>query len=169
LVIRHKKRSPGVAGFTLLELLVVLAIGGLLFTLVPSMISAAVPGAKLNIASRELASTLRESRNKAVSRGSKVDVFINPQAPQYAIENAEPHDFPASVSVDAQVIADINSTATTSPANLGMEDRFRVRFYPDGSSSGAVITLRQEQLAYTIDVSWLLGSVSISRSAGNDN
>ena len=37
-----------------------------------------------------------------------------------------------------------------------------VRFYPDGSSSGAVITFRHESLAYTVTVDWLLGSVSMA-------
>ena len=43
-----------------------------------------------------------------------------------------------------------------------------VRFYPDGSSSGAVITLRRDALAYTVTVDWLLGSVSMASGLPDD-
>jgi general secretion pathway protein H len=128
-----------IAGFTLLELLVVLAIAGLLASLVPSLMSAALPGTKLKIASRDLATVLRNSRSMAVSQGHKVEIRARDDIDLEAFV-AAPHtgSFPS--------------------------DRFRIRFHPDGSSSGAAITLRQGRLAYTVDVEWLMGNVALSRS-----
>ena len=153
-----------IAGFTLLELLVVLAIAGLLASLVPSLISAALPGTKLKIASRDLATVLRNSRSMAVSQGRKVDVFVYFDARKYIDGNGNAHDLPAGVEIRARDDIDLEAFVAAPHTGSFPSDRFRIRFHPDGSSSGAAITLRQGRLAYTVEVEWLMGNVALSRS-----
>jgi len=156
-----------IAGFTLLELLIVLAIAGILVSLIPSIISAAIPGTKLKVASREIAATLRDSRSKAVSAGKVFDVTINFDPPQYVVGGNQPHNFPDGVNVIVRNNTDIDSYAASPDQYRRSDDGFKIRFYPDGGSSGAIITLKQDKLAYIVTVEWLLGGVSISRSAAD--
>ncbi|QLH38081.1 MAG: prepilin-type N-terminal cleavage/methylation domain-containing protein [Defluviicoccus sp.] len=60
------KRVVADGGFTLLEVLVVLAILGMAATALPLMISNALPGARLNATAQELASDLRILRTSAI-------------------------------------------------------------------------------------------------------
>jgi general secretion pathway protein H len=155
-------------GFTLLELLVVLALVGFLMSLVPSLISAAVPGVKLRVESRDLAASLRKSRNTAIASGVQVDVTINNDPPQYYIDQKEAHELPSAIAVVARDSMDLQyGYAPLQPEQI-TNDNFRVRFYPDGSSSGALITLRHEMKAYTVTVDWLLGGVSMTSGLPDD-
>ncbi len=56
-------------GFTLVELLVVLAIAGLLLAVTPPLISAAMPGVELKAAARRTAGALRLAREVAIASG----------------------------------------------------------------------------------------------------
>ena len=164
--IGNRQRSF-IAGFTLLELLIVLAIAGLLVSLIPSLISAAIPGTKLKVASRDIAATLRDSRSKAVSAGKDIDVVISFDPPQYIVGGDQPHSFPDGVNVFVRNGTNVDSYAALHEQYWQSDDEFRIRFYPDGGSSGATITLKQDKLAYIVTVGWLLGGVSISRSAAD--
>jgi general secretion pathway protein H len=161
-------RRSSSGGFTLLELLVVLALAGLLMSVVPGLISAAVPGTELRIESRVLAASLRDSRNRAIATGKNLDVTIDFDPPQYIVAKQMVHTLPAGITILAR--KELQLQPDYSPRHFGRnpEDRFRVRFYPDGSSSGAIITLRRESLAYSVNVNWLLGSVSVASGIPDD-
>ena len=45
-----------------------------------------------------------------------------------------------------------------------LPENFRIRFYPDGSSSGGTITVARDNTAYDVSVDWLLGGVRVTRS-----
>ena len=158
---RHLRRISS-GGFTLLELLIVLALAGLLMSLVPGLISAAIPGTELRIESRDLAASLRDSRNRAIATGEMLDVTIDLDPPKYIVAKQKPHTLPAGIIVTARKNLEFQPDYSPGRPGRNHEDSFRVRFYPDGSSSGAVITLRRDSLAYTVTVDWLLGSVSMA-------
>jgi len=164
---RHLRRSSS-GGFTLLELLVVLALAGLLMSVVPGLISAAVPGTELRIESRELAASLRDSHNRAIATGRTLDVTIDFDPPQYIVAKQKVHSLPAGITILAR--KELQLQPDYSPRHFGRNPAgsFRVRFYPDGSSSGAIITLRRESLAYSVKVNWLLGSVSVASGIPDD-
>jgi len=149
-------------GFTLLELLVVLAIAGLLVSLVPPLISAAVPGAKIKVAARELSVTLREARNQAISRSTAVDVVFTLDPPLYRIEGGPEHSLPAGVEL--ALIEDGTGTRAISVADLAntTDVSYELSFYPDGSSSGSTIRLGKEDAHYQVSVGWLMGRVTLS-------
>lgn len=159
--VRARARADG---FTLLELLVVLAIAGLLVALVPPVISAVLPGVQLKSATLEFAATLREARNRAVSRGTVIDVVIRTDESSYAIAG----ETPASLTADVNVgVSDGNPFTTMQlPANKALlDDRFILRFYPDGSSSGVRVEIKNARSSFQIDVGWLMGNVTVARGA----
>jgi len=165
--VRHLRRALS-GGFTLLELLVVLALAGLLMSVVPSLLAAAMPGTELRVQSRELAASLRDSHNKAIATGRRLDVTINFEPPQYIVEQDKPHILPEGITIAATMDLELQPNHSAGHSGRIPEDRFRIRFYPDGSSSGAIITLRRESLAYTLKVGWLLGRVSMAAGIADD-
>lgn len=166
----HENRTGNraCAGFTLLELLVVLALAGILMSLAPSMISAAVPGMELRVAARELAATLRETRNRAIVRGESLDILIAGEPPTYRVAGGPRHELPAAILVSVKQTPE--RRVHLSPAQHGnhYEQDVRIRFYPDGSSSGASILLERGAMAYTVAADWLLGTVTVTAGDGNE-
>lgn len=153
------------AGFTLLELLVVLTIAGLLVALVPPVISAAVPGARLKVVTRDFAMTLRQARSLAITRGKETDVVIATEPPQYVVAGGDPFKLSDDIDMDVRVGAFVAATQLSTFADVLPRDKFTLRFYPDGSASGGEIRISQGPYAYRVDIDWLIGSVSISKAA----
>lgn len=157
-------RRRSIAGFTFLELLVVLAIAGLLLALVPPVVSAVVPGAKLKVAARELAVTFRDARNQAIHSNTALDMTFELEPAQYEIANGNPHLLPDGIR-----IAILDNNATMSAQSLPSLDirrgeKYRLRFYPDGSSSGAAVKVASRDTYYIVDVGWLMGRVTVSEA-----
>jgi general secretion pathway protein H len=145
-------------GFTLLELLVVMVIVALLVALVPPLFSGAVPGARLKGAARDLAVELRYARSHAITRNQDMEVRLNLEPPAYAVPGRAPRTLPEGVKI--QVVS-ATSRRVLQPTS------YRVRFFPDGSSSGAQITLSGGSRSYRIGVDWLTGRVDIAESSGD--
>ena len=88
MVARQHSTRLHLSGFTLLELLVVLTIAGGLMALVPPMVSAVVPGTKFRVAALDLAASLRDARNLAITQSVPVDVRFDSEAATYRIAGA---------------------------------------------------------------------------------
>lgn len=157
----QKERKSG-TGFTLLELLVVLTIAGLLAAIVPPLYSKAVPGARLKAAARELAVSLRKTRSRAITTGRRMDFRLLSEPPSYTVGNGTAVPLPNGVlitSYDYFAAAD----KPLEPSNARSGNTTAIYFYPDGSSSGAVVTVANSGDAYRINVSWLTGDVRVAR------
>jgi len=143
-----------VRGFTLLELLVVLAIAGLLMAAIPPLVSAVIPGTELKGATRQLAVSLRGARFSSISRGVPVEItFISAAPARYVVGEQAEKLLPRGATLHIKTLD--NEVAGDGP--------FRLRFYPDGSSSGAIIRLHREQHNYTVSVDWLMARIRISQ------
>jgi len=146
--------GDGVRGFTLIEVLVVMAIAALIVALVPPLVSAALPGARLKTAADEFASTLRLARTRAIGQGREVGVTLMPRTPGYRVDGGEAITFAAGIEVD------LVPTPASARAFARTED-IPLRLYPDGSASAATIVLRGVGGAYAVKLDWLLGDVSV--------
>ena len=171
MVVRKNKYSDRTAGFTLLELLVVLTIAGLLVALVPPAVSAVVPGMKARVAALDLASTLREARYIAVSRSAAVDVEFDLEAGSYAIKGSAITNLPRGMALVIQERSGYVSETRRVAGHSNHEDResYTLRFYPDGSSSGIYARVGPESGGgWVIVVDWLFGGASVTRAAGGE-
>jgi len=138
-------------GFTLLELLVVCVAGALLATLVPPLYSGAVAGIRLKATTHELASALRETRSLAILHNREEVLYLDPRNSRYRIGRNPPRALANGIRIDAGM----------NPAKHQMTV-YRVRFFPDGSSSGALFRLSAEDRAYLLGMNWLLGDITVS-------
>ena len=161
------RRIPG-SGFTLLELLVVLAIASLLVALVPPLYSKVVPGARLKTFTHDFVVSLRESRALAVSGSRRVGLRLIADPPSYAVDGGPAIYPPGGIRMTAfDYIAAQRRPLNDSHA---ITDRdLSIRFYPDGSSNGAVVRIASGTASYRVDVSWFMGEVRISGTGDNDD
>jgi general secretion pathway protein H len=140
------------SAFTLIELMVVLAIAGLIMALVPPMLSNVIPGTQVKSAARHLAAGLKLTRDKAITSREETVLTLDMEHNTYAIADTEKQlDLP-----DDTVL-----TLTTAETEMLTETRGSIRFFADGSSTGGQIRLAYRQSEYLVDVNWLTGQVSI--------
>jgi len=140
-------------GFTLLEIMVVMVIAALMVALVPPLFSGAVSGTRLKGSARDLAVSLRETRSQAIIHNSEQLVHLDLETPRYRIGNARPQALPADV---------VMAVETITGERVAQMTQHVVRFYPDGSSSGELITLSGDKQAYHLQLNWLTGSITIT-------
>ena len=116
------------SGFTLVELLVVLAMIALLVTLAQPMYGSVVPSARVRADVLELAASLRQSRNRAISGGKTITVLFDTEQSRYSIDS---------------IVAELSPQTELRAVQRAISDDAIVRldFYPDGSSTGASIEL----------------------------
>jgi len=139
-------------GFTLLELLVVLALAGLLLTLAPPLITGLMPGVETKGAARQLVAALRHSRSHAITSAEDALLLMDLQEKQYRVSGRERvYTLPEAATVEM---------VTASSERQG-ERLAAIRFFPDGSSTGGRITLRYATDVYRVDVDWFTGRVRI--------
>lgn len=125
------------AGFTLFELMVVLAILGLVLSLFGAQPSARSARLELHGAARTLVQSLQLARAGAIAGNHSVAVTISPAG--YRRDGQAPQSFPPGIKATETGI---------------------IRFAPDGSASGGELTLRGEVGAVQVSVAWLTGRVS---------
>lgn len=140
-------------GFTLVELLVVLAIGGLLLTLTPPLITAALPGVELKAGARRAAGALRQTRELAIASGSETVWLIDTESSRYQIEGqARRGALPDGIDIELVAARD----------ELRNEHLGGIRFFPDGSSSGGRVILKRGDSGYQVGVNWLTGRILVA-------
>ena len=155
MVVTGANSTPGSRGFTLLELLVVLAIASLLVAVVPPVVSAVVPGVRLEGAARELAVDLREARNRAVTFNSVIAVTFSFNPATYRIDGESERRTPEGTRL---------TVLGLDTGGSGDKNSYTLRFFPDGSSTGARIRISGSRAVYAIDVGWLMGRVVLTEA-----
>jgi general secretion pathway protein H len=134
----------GEAGFTLTELLVVLAIIGLLVAAIPVLLRSAIPGTQALAAARSLANDLRLARGLAIARGATISVTFDPARQVYAVApGGDVHVLPNHIRFAL--------------AQRGTA----IGFYPDGSSNGGAVFVGDGGTRHRVAADWLTGRISI--------
>jgi len=141
-------REPG--GFTLLELLVVLAILGLTLVLAMPMIGRALPGLELRTQAHDVATALREARTRAIGRNEVVAIFFDRE--ERALETGGK----PLVRLDRAIDLSVLPAMTRAPGDDDI-----LRFFPDGTSTGGRLTLAHGEGQKHVIVDWLTGAVSL--------
>ena len=139
-------------GFTLLEILVVLAIGVLLVALVPPLLSGLSGATELRGAARQLAAGLRNARNDAITRQREAVLTLDLAQHRFGVTG----DSPAIQLPDGLALKLYTAQAELLDGATG-----NIRFFPDGSSTGGHIIVSGPKLAYQVNVDWLTGAIAI--------
>ena len=148
-------------GFTLLELLVVMAIAGLLTVLARPMFSAALPGTNLKADTRSLVATLRDSRSTSITSGRQSFVIFCSHSAQYATAPENTTYLSKGVELEVSGLAPLAPTPDSTCDSTLDDAVYRLSFFPDGSSSGAKIILRRPGIAYLVAIDWLTGRATV--------
>ena len=143
--------SPASAGFTLLEMLLVLAIIGLAAAIALPALRRPPDALRIEGAARTLMSALRFSRAPAIARND--DVIVTMHADRRRLESSTG----PAVQLDLEIAVEMVFAAS--------EQRRRaagaIRFFPDGTSSGGDIVLALNKQRARISVDWLTGAARI--------
>ncbi|MBN9509897.1 MAG: prepilin-type N-terminal cleavage/methylation domain-containing protein [Alphaproteobacteria bacterium] len=134
------------AGFTLLEILVVLAVLGLMAALVAARESGRRPALEARAAALTVAQALRTARGRAIASDRSVLVSVNPERRSLRVGEDRPLLLGPSLTV---TLVGVSGT---------------IRFAADGSSSGGAIDLRDGAQHVLVGVDWLTGRVSVGTS-----
>lgn len=144
-------RAGSESGYTLTELLVVLAITLLIVGITPALYRTVVPAAQLKSNAVSLLGYLRAQQLTALRSGQAI-----------------------SLQIHAHHIGDRRRNQTgfdlAAPAELSYQPSFfdsdragaDLTFYPDGTSSGGIVTLQRGHSHQTIEINWLTGRTAIS-------
>jgi general secretion pathway protein H len=148
--------SPGyakrMAGFTLLELIVVLAIGAVIYSLLLGSPFGTASAGDLKAAARTLASGLRQAQSLAITSRRDASLVVDVEAREFRVADLEAHR--VSDKVDLKLY--------TAQSEVVSERLGAIRFYPDGSSTGGRITVSSGERKYLVDVDWITGRVAIN-------
>ncbi|WP_426687432.1 GspH/FimT family pseudopilin [Rhodanobacter ginsengiterrae] len=138
-------------GFTLLEMLAVILLIGIAVAAVSVSVTQGLASARVRAASGELAGALRATRAQAIVRGEEQHFDVDTRANSY--DDAKRHD----VALPKGLRVSITSAKEDQPN----DHTGRIRFFPDGSSTGGRVTLRSGRREWHINVSWLTGEVRV--------
>jgi len=139
-------------GFSLLELILVLAIMALGFTFVAPNFARSLDGLRFRAAAREVADALRQARGIALSQGREAVFFLDVTGHRYRIDRQRKfHSLPEFVELTLETA---ESETNDSGGNI--------RFFPDGSATGGRVTLTWGERQRWVDVNWLTGRVTVS-------
>jgi general secretion pathway protein H len=138
------------AGFTLIEILVVIVILGLTVALVAARGPARNAGLEARAAASDVVQTLRLGRSRAIAEDRPVAVMLDLPSHQLAMDGVLRAALPAWVPLGARM-AD------------GSEPRRAIfDFAPDGSATGGSVVLGKPGRRFLVSVDWLTGRVDIA-------
>lgn len=139
------------SGFSLLEVLLVLVLGGILMGVVATSLS---EGPVLRKSAREVAASLRHARSIAILKQKPVIWSMNIQSREFWVNS---RDQGGKRGFHDSISAKINTAASeVVSANQG-----RIRFFPDGSSTGGSVELTAREQTYKVNVEWISGRISV--------
>ncbi|HVJ51942.1 MAG TPA: GspH/FimT family pseudopilin [Aliidongia sp.] len=139
------------SGFTLIEMIIVLAILGLALALIVGRGPLRSETLNARETAGELAAALRETRGKAIAENRPVSFTLDIKNQLYRIADGRPVRLPRNYQL----------TLMTTTGEVRDENEGGIRFEPDGSSTGGRIVLTQGARKIQVGVDWLTGRVSI--------
>jgi len=144
---RHAR--AGQRGFSLIELVAVIVLIGIAISVVSLSFSKSLSSTRIQAASRDLVAALRYTRGQAIVKGQQTALDLDLQNNTYQAPGRALVRLPAEMRMTL-LTADSEQTGAASG---------RIRFFPDGASTGGHISVFMGQREWRINVSWLTGQV----------
>jgi general secretion pathway protein H len=139
------------AGFTLIEMIVVIAILGVTLALIGFKLQPVSPATHARAAAEEISGALRSARSLALVSNRSVVFTLDMSPPGYRWGSKTQRSLPGDVSLGLLTGRDlVNSAAEGS-----------IRFDPDGGSTGGRVAIHGGGQLWWVGVDWLSGRVSL--------
>lgn len=138
-------------GFTLFEMLAVILLIGIAAAAVSIPVTQGLASARVNAASGELAAALRWTRAQSIVKGESLALEVDTSASTYHAPGKPVVRLPRDMRVAITSAREDQANATTG----------RIRFFPDGSSTGGRITLTRGDRQWHVNVAWLTGAIQV--------
>jgi general secretion pathway protein H len=139
-------------GFTLLEMVCVVAIISIVAAIILPAIPRGTPRARIEAYALETASLLKADRNAAMRRG--IEVVTEVDAGSRSVRSGA---YGRIIRVPEDVVFDATLAARCGGRRAGNT----INFFASGLSCGGVIALTRQGVGYQIRVNWLTGGVEI--------
>ena len=148
---RGQDLPGGQHGFTLLELLVVVALLAMAVGLVAVAVSSGIHGVRERNVQMHMCNALQRARVKAMNTRSNIRFVIDGRERVFFYEGGDVNRIPETVQIEGERLQ------TYSPSSTGLT------FYPDGSSSGGFLTLSPRTGAlYEVEIDRVFGLVALT-------
>jgi general secretion pathway protein H len=147
------RRRRDERGFALYELILALAIMGMVALVAVPRLARAPGPVELRIAAEDIAGVFRADRNLALRLGRPVIAKIDVEHAVVSGASGGVVEIPRGVRFSF-----VQSSKEQENGGGG------IRFLPDGRSSGGVITLTRQDFAYRVSVNWLTAGVRVLRA-----
>ena len=148
----------GQGGFTLLELMVAIAIAALVVGVSAPAMQRLYLSSQYHGAVNDVVSLLNAARYSAIQSGGEKDVLINPKTRQISL-GEKVRELPDDLQIEVLGSRELNRDGA------GV-----IRFYPDGGASGGYVKVAHENgMSVEVQVDWLLGRVTQCSGECGDN
>ena len=146
-----RSRPNSQSGLTLVELVVVLAVLGIVTALVTPAVTSLMPGYQLRATADDIVSQIRYARSLSFESNRPAGFFVDTGEGLTFAEGATPRFWPKDIAV-----------TFTSAKFLQRGDTVgEIRFYPDGTSTGGLLDLSGNGRTVRIRVDWFDGEISV--------
>lgn len=142
---------PRAGGFTLLELMVALAVAGFAIGATAIAYPKMHASMEYRAALRGVLAGMNMARIEAARNGHPAVFYVDPLTRAYGVDDRELGRFPDSVGVQF----------TVAGQEIDSRGRAHIRFHPEGGATGGSVDLLRGQGTGTrLRVDWLFGSVT---------
>lgn len=146
------------AGFSLLEMLLVLVLIAAAMTLAMAAFSGSLSGMRLRAAARDVAAQLRFTRALAISSGQPQDFVLDVRSRRWQAPRGRHGQLP-----EVGQLRFHGASAAQFSSDPDARARGIVRFFPDGAATGGRLRLAAAGAGWEVDVAWLTGEVRLHR------
>lgn len=147
----HAGRAGLRAGFTLLEMIVVLLIIATAATLLGTSVVGRLDSVRVATAARDLTAALRYTRSQAILQRQEQFLELDLESRSYVTPGRSAVQLPEALELKL-----LTASSEVSSDKLG-----RIRFFSDGGSTGGRITLIAGEREWKVNVSWLTGEIEL--------
>jgi general secretion pathway protein H len=140
-------------GFSLLEIVLVIAIIALASLLAAAALTGGIDGLRLRSAAREVAAQLRYTRAQALATGVPQRFTIDPHAHTWTAPKDRHGELPKQLGIVFTGAREVQPS----------RGEGAIVFFADGASTGGRVQLQVDDAAWKVDVAWLTGQVRLAR------
>lgn len=144
--------APAAAGFTLIEVLVVLAVISLALGLVLGAGPWRSATLDARVAAGQVAQGLRQARAQAIAGNRRVVFALNVATGAFRVGDGAVQELPRGLDLSLTAVSEETPTSRAGG----------IAFLPDGSSTGGRIGLAAGRVRVSVGVDWLTGRVSVA-------